>query len=638
MSGIAGIIHFDGRPVELGLIEKMTGAMEYRGPDGINHWVKGSAAVGHCMLRTTPESLEEHQPLANEDESLVLVMDGRVDNWVELREDLLGKGAHLRDRSDAELVLRAYEIWGSECLQHIDGDFALVVWDDSRKEVYCGRDRMGKKPFNYHWDGKSFVFASEIHAILLLPWVPEIINESMLVQILASEWHTKEGTLWKNVRRLEASCQMRTGQDGLQIKKYWAPDFARTCSFKSNSDYVDHYRELFFDTVRRLSRSSVPVACEVSGGLDSSSVFCVAEKLRRSEKLPAPAVNGFTLSFLHDKHANEREYSLAIADYLGVQVLEVPPTRVALSWYKEWASHYREFPGYPNGTMFLELHQAAIDQGCNVMLRGLGGDEWLGTENRHYYAEEFVARNWRNLYNCYLSDLREAGLSTSMLWALRYGIVPVLPEGLIDLLRAARSIFFRDGDEKRLADARWLTELMRTLLEKQKEAQTSHSYGEVKRVGQYRQQAILKDPYRSFAEELDERMASRVGLELRCPMQTPQMVEFALATPERLRIRGLTNRFLHVQAMQDLLPPKVLERKTKAEFSILIREHLDPNEHKLTHDIPRKRAQWINHERIGSVYECYRERTLTGEFSSGGRAQWILWNILMCDLLVDEVS
>ncbi|TIQ22950.1 MAG: hypothetical protein E5X51_04660 [Mesorhizobium sp.] len=127
MSGIAGIIHFDGKPVEPGLVKKMTTSMAHRGPDGIRHWVKGSIGLGQCMLCTTPESLEENQPLTNEDASLVLVMDGRVDNWEELRGELLGRGAVLRDRSDAELVLRAYQIWGRECLPHIDGDFALVI-------------------------------------------------------------------------------------------------------------------------------------------------------------------------------------------------------------------------------------------------------------------------------------------------------------------------------------------------------------------------------------------------------------------------------------------------------------------------------------------------------------------------------
>ena len=104
MSGIAGIIRFDGAPVAPGLVEKMTAAMAYRGPDGIRHWTKGAVALGQCMLRTTPESLEETQPLTNEDESLMLVMDGRVDNWEELRRELLGRGAMLRDRSDAFLA------------------------------------------------------------------------------------------------------------------------------------------------------------------------------------------------------------------------------------------------------------------------------------------------------------------------------------------------------------------------------------------------------------------------------------------------------------------------------------------------------------------------------------------------------
>ncbi|MDH5352769.1 MAG: asparagine synthetase B, partial [Betaproteobacteria bacterium] len=166
MSGIAGIIRFDGAPVEPGLVEKMTSAMDYRGPDGINHWVRGSVALGQCMLRTTPESLEETQPLANEDESLVLVMDGRVDNWEELRRELLARGAVLRTRSDAELVLRAYEAWGRECLAHVDGDFALVIWDARRREAFCARDRLGHKPLHYHWDGKAFAFASELHPLL----------------------------------------------------------------------------------------------------------------------------------------------------------------------------------------------------------------------------------------------------------------------------------------------------------------------------------------------------------------------------------------------------------------------------------------------------------------------------------------
>ena len=177
MSGIAGVIRFDGAPVEVGLVERMTSAMAHRGPDGVQHWARGAVALGHCMLRTTPESLQEHQPLGNEDESVVLVMDGRVDNWEELRRRSDGSGggvAHPRGRRAGAAGLRDL---GPRLLVRIEGDFALVIWDGRRREAFCARDRVGKKTFNYRWDGTTLAFASELHAILALPGMREELNE-----------------------------------------------------------------------------------------------------------------------------------------------------------------------------------------------------------------------------------------------------------------------------------------------------------------------------------------------------------------------------------------------------------------------------------------------------------------------------
>ena len=228
MSGIAGIIRFDGGPVEQGLIEKMTAAMPYRGPDGINHWVRGSVALGQCMLRTTPESLEETQPLTNEDESLVLVMDGWLSNWKELRAELLTKSVKLRNRADAELVLRAYEVWGAKCLAHLDGDFALAIWDARRREAFCARDRIGNKPFNYYWDGKTFIFSSELHPILVVPGVPENLNEGMVAEFLAMELVSRDETFWKRILRLCSAHKMVVSQSGYRIEEYWSPDLWNT--------------------------------------------------------------------------------------------------------------------------------------------------------------------------------------------------------------------------------------------------------------------------------------------------------------------------------------------------------------------------------------------------------------------------
>ena len=169
VSGIAGIIRFDGAPVEAGQIAKITSAMATRGPDGIHHWIAGSVALGHCMLRTTPESLDEIQPLTSEDESVVLVMDGRLDNREELKQALRGKGIRVRGNADTELVLGAYLLWGEDSPRHLLGDFAFAVWDVRRRELFCARDHFGVKPFHYFSCDKSVSYTH-----LTLPTTPYV--------------------------------------------------------------------------------------------------------------------------------------------------------------------------------------------------------------------------------------------------------------------------------------------------------------------------------------------------------------------------------------------------------------------------------------------------------------------------------
>src|SRR5262245_47171197 len=143
MSGIAAIYNLDGRPVDPQLLKRMTDAIAHRGPEGINHWIKGSVGLGHCMLQTTPESWHEKQPVIDETGELCLTLDGRVDNREELKVALEAKGARLRDDTDAELVLKAYEVWTENSAEKILGDFAYVIWDGRRRQLFCARDSVG---------------------------------------------------------------------------------------------------------------------------------------------------------------------------------------------------------------------------------------------------------------------------------------------------------------------------------------------------------------------------------------------------------------------------------------------------------------------------------------------------------------
>ncbi|MBK7954852.1 MAG: asparagine synthase (glutamine-hydrolyzing) [Candidatus Accumulibacter sp.] len=623
MSGIAGIIRFDGAAIETELLAAMTDAMAHRGPDGIAHWRRGSVALGQCMLRTTPESLQENQPLCNEDESLVLVMDGRVDNWQELRRELLGHGAVLRDRSDAELVLRAYQAWGRECVTHIDGDFALVIWDARRRRAFCARDRLGNKPFTYHWDGRTLAFASELHAILVLPWVAQELNQGMVAEFITAEWYSRDETFWNGILRLVAAHRLQAGAGGLHLDCYWQPDPSITLPCRQDEDYVAYYRELFADTVRRKSRSHQPVACEVSGGLDSSAIFAMAEHLRRRQQLPAPAINGYVLDFEGDPQADELAYSRAVGDYLGVTIEEIPPTRKPLSWYREWAGKYREFPGYPNGVMQWGIRIEARKRGSRVLLAGVGGDEWL-CGNRSLYAEGLASGQWGDVYRAWRSDFAAAGLH-SFWWLGRFGLLPLLPDSLQAILRHVAA---RARGRQRVDRHACLTPAMRSLIAERREAYRRGST-EILAAKRHREDlATLVDPYSVLARELTDRRSASAGIEQRAPFIDARMIQFAFSAPERLRLQGTLSKALHRKALRGLLPELVLQRTSKAEFSTPIASHLREMEDELTQRIASQRADWVPTLVVGEIFAA----SASADHRAGTPAR-TLWGLFGCDAL-----
>ena len=623
MSGIAGIIHFDGAPIAPGLVEGMTAAMAHRGPDGIQHWIRGPVALGQCMLCTTSESLEEKQPLRNEDESLVLVMDGRVDNWEELRRELLGRGAMLRNRSDAELVLRAYEMWGRECLPHIDGDFALAIWDARHKIAFCARDRFGSRPFNYHWDGTTLAFASELHAILALPWVKQEFNEDIVADYLNLDWLSRDETPWKGIRRLVAAHWIEIAKEGVRSGEYWRPDFHSPLRYRSDDEYVEHYRTLFADTVRRMSRSHRKLAFEVSGGLDSSAIIAIAGQLRREQRLLSPDLEGYTLAFDDDPDANDLEYARAMSTHLGIPVHEVNPTAKPLSWYLEWARTYKEFPGYPNGVMGAGIRELAREDGCRALLGGDGGNEWLDGE-RVYYTEELASRQWRNVYACLKADCREAGVPKSCWWLVRHGLVPLLPENVKDLLRRTLGIFRR-----RVSDGQpWLSPQIRQIAARRRKKLTvSYDGVHFGAAGQRRQYGLVLDAYAVLARELEERLAARLGMELRKPFWNTAMVQFAFSTPERLRRQGEVHRVLHRRAMVGLLPAIVLDRKNQAEFSTVFIRHAYEIRQSMSEEATRQRRRgWVLPKQMEQQYTQFADR-------SNGDPAWLVWNLFGCSVL-----
>lgn len=623
MSGIAGIVNFDGAPVEPGRLETMTSAMSYRGPDGIAHWHGSAAALGHCMLHTTPESLEERQPITSEDGSLVLVMDGRVDNCLALRRDLLGRGITLRNRSDAELVLRAYQLWGRECLSHVEGDFALAIWNTLERNLFCARDPMGIKPFIYYWTGSSLVFASDVHAILALPGVPQVLNEGVLAEYLACEWYSRDETFWRGILRLVAAQSMVVDASGPRIHHYWTPDLFTTLNYRRDEEYVEHYLELFTDTVKRLSRSHKPVAAEVSGGLDSSAIFAVAEDLRVRGRLNAPDLAGYTLDFTGDPGADEIEYCRAVGEKLNKSIVEVPPAYVPLAWYRESARRNKGFPGHPNGIMVQNLMQQVSDSGSRVLLDGLGGDEWLSAGRSSCYQEELWAARYSQLMRLFKSDVRREGVGRSSWWLLRSGLAGIAPEIAKEFLRKVR-----DRRETGPTGRDWLSPELQSALAQQQARSRSLPVPRVRWPGQRGELQTLTNAFTTTMHEFKDSYSATFGLEGRRPFCTPRMVQFSFMVPKRLLFGEGEYKFIHRRAMRGLLPQRVISRQTKAEFSVSYRQYLPEMRELLTHDIPLRRPSWVDQKQVCTIFESYKK-----EYT--GPSMWLLWGLFGCDSMLD---
>lgn len=607
MSGIACIIHFDGRPVEPGEMERMTASMAHRGPDGIRHWVKGNVALGHCQMCTTPESLKETQPWANEDESLVLVMDGRVDNWEELRAELLGRGVRLRNQSDAELVLRAYEEWGEDCLQHIDGDYGLLIWDARRRRTFCARDRMAVKPLQYHWNGRSLVVASELHAMFELPWVPRRINDGMMAEYIADEWHSRTETLWEEILRLEPAHWMFAAGEDPKPRRYWAPETMPELVYKRDEEYIEHYRALLFDMVRRTSRSHAPLAYEVSGGLDSSALFAVANELRKQGRLCAPGFEGYTLDFEGQGDADEMEYARAVAKHVGVAVHEVAPSYPDYEWFKAWAEKYAEVPPYPNGIMSLGLHELARSRGARVLFTGVGGDEWLGG-SFEYYGEELRAGRWGELAQCVRRDWSDLGPGKVADRLLRQAAKSVLPEWVIE---ARRRLLAREQSES-------IVEILSPRLKALLKLRVVSRGRTRKKEAKY---SLLMEPFILGAGEWTERQLTAAGLEVRHPYRSRGSVEFAFSVPMRMLARGSVNRWLHRQAADGLLPEEVQLRQSKAEFSVTFEGALSGLGYRFEQDVAKSLSGRFEEGAIARPF-CGKSLTDGGEPLPTGFQRW----------------
>ena len=543
MSGIAGVFNIDGRPIAPEVFQGVVDAIAHRGPDGVATWASGNVALAHAQFVTTPEDEGVQQPLTLG--PYTVTCDGLLDNRRELLDSLKASPGC----SDGELVLRAFEQWGTDCADRLAGDFAFALWDDREHRLFCARDALGMRVLHYYFDGARFIFASEISAILAHPSVPRQLNEEKLGLYLALDDGDAERTFYKGIYRLPGGYHLTASRHGVKKQKYWDPDPGDQIILRSRTEYGEHLRELFKAAVQSRMRSQGPVGVMLSGGLDSSSVYGTAHELLRDGQAAAPEVQSFSWAFQELASVDESRY---VEDLTRKYPEKHNPVVGDALWGLK--PFERKLP--PRDEPFIAPYDALIrttmdrarESGIRVLMTGQGGDEFLFTRE-DYLLDLMKGLRLRRLRR-ELEPVawgRRLRLFKSMAASLFPALVPDLLTRRPSVPSWVNGEFARSIGLKELIKSARPARRHRSLY-----VQAQHQFAELRGRASW----VL----------WTNQAAPQHQVEMRHPFFDRRLVEFLMRVPPDQKLnRGVTKVILRA-AMRDVLPESILFRGDKASF------------------------------------------------------------------------
>lgn len=586
----------------------MIHSLAHRGPDGCEMWHAGPVGLGHCALHTTPEAVETKQPIADHSGRFVLTADARIDNRTELISALDWADRPVASIGDAELILGAYKKWGQECPKYLLGTFAFALWDGCEQHLFSARDRVGVRPFYYHRGASgTFAFGTEIKALLSLDVVPNEINEVRVAEFLAKTSTDTEITFYRDILRLPPAhtlCIRRKGT--MQLRRYWTLDPERETRLPSDKAYEERFLELFTEAVRCRLRTNSPAGVMVSGGLDSSSVACVARDLLAEEEgLPLNTFSGVfpDLPPEERKIADESEYLDALEAQGGFNMHRVALDKVSpLQDIESVIWHLDRPPFICNVYLRDILFKRARNEGIRVFLDGTEGDVTV-SYGVAYLGELLLERKWekletelaalasrhgstvarvfndrlapllnirgqQSLWGLVTQDLRRTSQLSGqsrvrLLWQL--GLRPRLGEPFLHAIDWLRG---RDR-----ADEPMYPIISRDLLERtqlsERLADQRPTFKPQSYSARHKHWSSLHHDAGSIAVILEEvnHLAAMRGGEHRHPFYDTRLMEYCLSLPPDQKLKQGWTRSILRRAMHDVLPTKIQRRTSKADLS-----------------------------------------------------------------------
>jgi asparagine synthase (glutamine-hydrolysing) len=553
MSGIAGAVRLDGARAAAGDIAAMIEILRHRGGDGHAVWSDGIAAFGHAMLHTTAESRHEPQPLV--DAQLAIVADVRLDNRAELLSLL-----HIRGESvgDAALILEAYRNWGRQCVQRLEGDFAFAIWNQRERSLFCARDPFGVKQLVCaQLAGKVFAFATEVRALLAFEEIPPDLDEKRIADFLAVYFDDPERTFHRAIRRLPGGCSLTLRDGDVTIERYWSPERVSPLQFRGadrDARYAEGFREHFVRAVRERMRAAhlSEVGAMLSGGLDSTSIACVArDELRSSHDAALPV---FSWIFSDSMESDEREFQEAVIAAGGMRPVTLDSAQLDASPWTDIDVLLPDGPVYaPNHYLNNVAAREARGIGVRILLDGTGGDSTV-SRGRGRYHELFFRGRAITLARELRALARLRGTNES-LPRLFFGNVaaPLLPPPIL-----AAALRLRGRAPLSHAPLKLLTPRMREVSGASKAKAATWSLS-----ARREHLAQLTSPMLADGLELLDRSMAMHRVEGRYPFFDRRLAEYCLSLPADQKLADGYSRIVARRAMAGVVPDAVRWRAGK---------------------------------------------------------------------------
>jgi asparagine synthase (glutamine-hydrolysing) len=610
MCGIFGLYNHSGFNNKL--IENSLNNISHRGPDNSALWhdEKKKIILGHNRLSIIDLSEKASQPMFDPSTNLVIVYNGELYNYKELRTQL-SKNYKFYTSSDTEVLIKAYDYWNENCLNYLNGMFAFSIYDINKNKIFAARDKSGQKPFFYASLNGNFIFSSELKSILPLVNKNDInVEINSLNCLLDFGYIPNSNCIYKNFRKLPAShfLEFDLNEKNIKVKRYWAPKISTQKLTSSFNDSKKEFSKIFNESVKRHTLSDVPIGVLLSGGIDSSLVTAFASKHLNNLKT-------FTVIFPNQNIFNEQKYARIVSKHFSTDhtEIEINEKIIPEKILPYLAAQYDE-PIFDSSMLPTYLVCKEVSRHCKVVLGGDGADELFGGYHHHQrilitkYLKKFLPQNlWSMISN--FSRLLPAGFKGKIwLESLKYDLN-------IDLPNIAT--IFNEIDRKELLGNYFSSESK--LIRKKSIFQSTNLIDRI----------LWTDFVNYLTEDIlvkTDRASMANSLELRAPFLDNDVINFALNLNNSFKLNVFEKKIFLKRLGDEILPPE-LNLKRKQGFAIPIDDWIRNNKpwkNYFEHILLEADYLFVDKKKILELYNSHKKGLNLGE-KLFGLVMFILW-------------